>query len=310
MVQFETLDTFLDYGRCLKITNGLIEAVATLDVGPRIVSFSFVGGKNVLMSDRKAFTPQGGEAFDRYYYQGAQFENLGGHRIWISPESLPETYYPDAKPVEYKVDGDKVTFFQKEQTENGVKIRLTLKMSADQPEMIVENTAENISNSNKEFAVWAITVMNREGLEIIPQNTNDTGLLSNRKLILWPYTKIGDERLTLGDRYITLRQDPENDHALKIGTDCNSGTGYYVLGDTVFRKKYQHKIGGNYPDGGVSYETYTNNLILEFETLSELYEVKPNEAITHSECWQLYKAQKPLSDNADEQKIAAFLSAL
>lgn len=44
---------FKNYGKCIKLSNGVIEAVATLDLGPRIVFFGFIGGENI-MKDRKS----------------------------------------------------------------------------------------------------------------------------------------------------------------------------------------------------------------------------------------------------------------
>ena len=39
---------FENYGNCLSVSNGMIEAVVTIDVGPRIIYFGFIGGENVL----------------------------------------------------------------------------------------------------------------------------------------------------------------------------------------------------------------------------------------------------------------------
>ena len=46
---------------------------------------------------------------------------------------------------------------------------------------------------------------------------------------------------------------------------------------------------GKYPDGGCSFETYTNECMLEFETLSELKVVHPGESNTLNEKWTLSK---------------------
>ncbi len=78
--------------------------------------------------------------------------------------------------------------------------------------------------------------MDQGGVEIIPQNTLDTGLLANRRIVLWPYASINDDRFTLGDEYLTLKQQPGAERAFKIGVDCNAGIGYYVLNDVVFFK--------------------------------------------------------------------------
>ncbi len=309
MVSFCEIEQFKDYGKCLKITNGCIEALVTLDIGPRIISFSFVNGRNVMFSNRGELAKCSGKEFDEYYYEGAEFENFGGHRLWLSPESLPETYYPDCTPVDYETVGDTVRFTPQPQTENGVALAIEITMHPEEPEMKVEHFATNISKTEKEFALWALTVMDRGGVEIIPQNTNDTGLLANRRIVMWPYASFNDDRFFLDDRYITLAQDENADAAFKVGVDCNTGVGYYVIGDVVFKKEYNHIIDGNYPDGGVSYETYTNKTFLEFETLSELKKLQSNETATHTEMFSLYK--KPCDfDRKNPKEIADFISKL
>ena len=42
-------------------------------------------------------------------------------------------------------------------------------------------------------------------------------------------------------------------------------------------------------DGGCSFETYTNDSMIEVESLSELKTVKPGETVTHTESWALCK---------------------
>ena len=309
MIKIEVLSDFKDYGKCLQMSNGIIEALVTIDIGPRIISFSFVGGKNVMNDNRGAFEPVKGPQFDNHYYKGAKWENFGGHRLWTSPESLPETYYPDCNPVDYEVRGKTVVFTPPPQPENGVALSMEITMSEDSAEMSVVHKGKNISNESREFALWALSVMTTGGVEIIPQNTCNTVLLPNRKIVLWPYANAKDNRLFLGNKFITLRQDVNATDAFKLGTDCFAGVGYYCLEDVVFSKKYEHKINGNYPDGGVSYETYTNEAFLEFETLSTLATVAPQKEINHKEVFSLY--HKPCEfDPSCENSIQQFLDKL
>lgn len=309
MVTIKEVECFKDYGKCLSIDNGIICALVTLDVGPRIISFSFINGTNVMFSDRKALALNDGKEFDEFYYKGAAFENFGGHRIWLSPESLPETYYPDCNPVKYVINGNVVTLTPPPQKENGMALQLELTMHDKKPEMQVKQIAKNISDTEKEYALWALTVMDQGGVEIIPQNTLDTGLLANRRIVLWPYASINDDRFTLGDEYLTLKQQPGAERAFKIGVDCNAGIGYYVLNDVVFSKKYSHNIDGVYPDGGCSYETYTNGVFLEFETLGELKRIAPNNSIEHTELFTLQKKPCEL-DPKDMQSVKNFVNKL
>ena len=41
--------------------------------------------------------------YDEYYYESATWYIYGGHRLWLTPESSPETYYPDNDKVKYEI---------------------------------------------------------------------------------------------------------------------------------------------------------------------------------------------------------------
>ena len=48
----------------------------------------------MMCSNRKAFGPKDDKEFTAYFGEGKRWENLGGHRIWLSPEELSaETCY-------------------------------------------------------------------------------------------------------------------------------------------------------------------------------------------------------------------------
>ena len=55
MIETKEISNYKDYGRILHITNNVIEVAVTLDVGPRIIHFSFVDGQNVLHTGRQEF---------------------------------------------------------------------------------------------------------------------------------------------------------------------------------------------------------------------------------------------------------------
>ena len=114
-----------------------------------------------------------------------------------------------------------------------------------------------------------------------------------------------DERVKFLQKYITIKHNPKISDAYKIGVDTKLGEGYYVIDDVVFKKTFNY-IKGNYPDGGACYECYLNDLFIEFETLSPLKVVKPNEVSQHTEIFSLYK--KPFDfDEKSEASIDKFL---
>ena len=76
----------------LKLSNGTVELIATLDVGPRVIRYAFVGGDNVL----KEYADQLGKSGEK------DWQIRGGHRLWHAPEAQPHTYFPDNAPVDFK----------------------------------------------------------------------------------------------------------------------------------------------------------------------------------------------------------------
>lgn len=309
MVNKEVIE-FKNYGKCIKLSNGIIEAIATLDLGPRIVSFGFIGGTNILNTEKDKFEPINNADFDKHFYPGATWNNYGGHRLWASPEKTPDTYYPDCNPVKYEITDNGVILTPPPQTENGLAMKVELKMSDTEPSMDVLHSMTNTAEKEQDLALWALSVSAQGGTLIIPTNTNDTGLLPNRTMAIWPYTNMSDDRIFFGEKYVTVRQDPDAKTPMKLGFDLNKGTVYYVLEDTVFKNKYYpNHPNGRYPDGGVSMETYNCGLFIEIETLSEQKVMQPNSTETHLETWSLMK--KPCELNAkDNGSIAAFVSKL
>ncbi len=296
-----------EYGKCILMENGAVELMATLDYGPRIIHFALAGGKNMLLFDKDHLLTGSGEDFDKAYYPGAKFYLRGGHRLWRSPEHDPETSYPDNDPVEYTVDGSTVTLHCAKQIHNNVQYRFEIAMDATAPNVSIAHYITNVSDTAMIFAPWTITVMDQGGVEIVPMNTTSTGLLQNRTISVWPYTNLACKRGTFMERYFLLRQNPDIQRAYKLGFDNEAGWAGYVNHGALFVKHYTHVPGGSYPDNGCSYETYTNNVILEMETIGQLLKYAPGQTAEHTEHWSL----KPIADApdfADEQSVASFVA--
>lgn len=310
MVEVKEIKSYRNYGRVVEISNGVIKALVTVDIGPRVISFGYVDGQNILWDKRELFTPMTDEEYENYYGKGKSWEVLGGHRVWVAPETYPHTYSPDDTAVAYEVSDNTVVFAAAPETENGVAKSLIVRMDPDDANMQIDMNVTNISNSEKEYAVWGVTVCDGGGAVIMPTNDHDSGYVPNKMVAIWRYTNMSDKRIYWGNSYITVTQDSSCDNPLKIGTDLNKGNAYYVLGDDVFCMSYSpnHK-NGVYVDKGVSFETYTNNMYLEMETLGELKKVKPQETISHTEHWSLCK--KPCDiDFKDDNSIENFLKKI
>lgn len=288
---------YKNFGRCVELSNGIIKVIVTIDVGPRIINYSFVDGENIFWEDidRLETTDEVEECYGSPWYL------YGGHRLWTSPEASPRTYYADNDPVSYKAVPGGAVFTQKTQKINQVQCEITVTLAPDSSDVKVTHRITNKNAWDITFAIWALSVMSQGGLEIIPQPTSDTGLLNNRVIGIWPYAKFTDSRITWGDRYIAMKQDPEIAPAYELGINSEHGFAMYFNHGDVFVKKFDLVKGGTYPDGGMSFESYVCGNFLECESLGELKSVAPGEWVEHSERWSLSKASAP--ERFDEELL-------
>lgn len=282
---------FENFGNCLWIENGAVEAVVSLDVGPRVLRFAFAGGRNLLRTEPERATRWSGPEYDAFYGAGSVSYAFGGHRLWVTPERAPQTYYPDNAPVAWERTGDAFRFTPPPQKENGIALTMTLTMDPVRPLLHIENGVQNVSAAPRELAVWSVTAMDLGGTALLRLADDDTGFLPNRTLSLWPYSDPADPRLTLTDRYLAVRQDPACPGACKIGINDRAGCALYRLGEDVFcRRTAPHDPGLTYPDGGVSAEIYVSPIILELEALGPVRTLPAGGWALLNETWSLTRA--------------------
>lgn len=271
------------WGECLHVENGTYEVIVPLTFGIRIMHFSLCGQENVLFEDREGAIRQEGEAFQAFGSDGWLLR--GGHRLWASPESYPRTYTPDDRSIEYV------------RTESGVRLIAPIEpwtQCAKEIELIFRQDGvvlvHRIGNKGAwpiQLAPWAITVMAPGGTAVVPQVTRDTGLLPNRSISLWPYAAMNDERVLWGERDIEVKQLAHLKQAFKFGMLQEEGKASYIRNGVVFEKRYEPIPDAVYPDGGCSFELYTNEHILELESLGPLVTLEPEAVAVHQEVWSL-----------------------
>ena len=277
---------------CISISNGIIDLVATTDVGPRIISFGFTGGVNEFCEVQDQIGKTGGNEWNIY----------GGHRLWHSPEAKPRSYEPDNDKIEWKKKKNGIVLTQPVETWAKIQKEIEISVSPQKAEVTLNHRLTNKSAWDVELSVWALTVVATGGTEIIPQVLRETGLLPNRMLSLWPYTKLNDNRVNFGDKYILLKQDKNAVGPFKIGLPNEDGWAAYANNNHLFVKNYNHIKGMMYPDYASSYETYTCDFMLEMESLSPLVLLEPEQTVEHTEVWNLYDNVKLPKNDADVEK--------
>lgn len=298
-----------EYGRCVRIGDGVAEVLVAIDYGPRVMSYSLAGGMNVLFNNRDPANVKKGPAFDEVFYPGAFWNIYGGNRLWVSPHSYPRAFYPDNEAVEAELSGDGAVFHCPAQRVNEVRNEIGIRMNEGGGRVSLRFRVTNVGQAAKRMGAWSVTAMAPGGFEIIPQPRSSTGVLPNRRIALWDYTAMRDERIHWGDAYIRVRQDPGIERPLKLGINNIEGWSAYLNSGLCFLCRHPHMEGAEYPDFGVSYETYTHDRMLEMESLSPLATVEPGKAVEHRESWELFPVEFG-GDWRDEEEIAALVAKL
>ncbi len=276
----------INYGgwpNCVRLSNGQVELIATTDVGPRIIRFGFIGGSNVLKEIPAHVGQLGGNVWRSY----------GGHRLWRAPEDVKYTYAPDNQPIEYAWDGHALKLSQPKDAA-GLAKEIEILLDPERSWVSLLHRIINRSESSVDIGPWAVTVMAAGGRAILPHEPyrpHSESLLPVRSLALWSYTDMKDPRWTWGSRYIQLKQDPAAKVEQKFGIRNTLGWAAYTLNGVTFIKRFPFDSGARYPDLDCNFEVFTNDAILELESLGPMARLDPGASIEHTERWFLFAAK-------------------
>jgi len=298
-----TKEKYGQFGNVINLTNGIIELKVTIDVGPRIIYFGFVGKDNIFFEDKEDAI--GRDTKDMSIYgENNLWHIYGGHRLWSSPEISPRTYYPDNEPVDYEIIKNGVRVTPPQQKWTNLQMSMDIVFKGDK-KVVVKHSIINAGAWDIELAPWALTVCKAGGIEYIPFPKRQPELLPNRNLGVWPYTNLQDKRVYLGKEFMSLQADPSVRGKVKLGINNEEGYAMYFIDGDLFVLSYDTVVEGNYPDGGMSYETYTKGPMLEMETLGELKTLAPGEGTELVETWEMFDSI-PLPKN--EKELSALIN--
>jgi hypothetical protein len=275
-----------EYGgwpNCYRISNGDVELVVTTDVGPRVMRYSFIKGKNVFVEYKDQLGKSGED----------KWMARGGHRLWAAPESIPDTYALDNSPIKATVHGSSITLTEPAEKETGLVKEMTIELADSGSDVKVTHRIENTRSTPRRLSVWALTQMATGGMAISaipPRGSHDEILLPTNPLTMWAYTDFSDKRWTFTTNFIVLRNDPNVKAAQKTGLYNSKTFAAYLNDGTLFVKRADAPgKPEDYPDFGCSFEMFTNNEFLEMETLGPLVTLDQGKSATHVERWTLHK---------------------
>jgi hypothetical protein len=296
----------IDYGgwpNCIRLYNDEIELIATTDMGPRIVSLGFINKQNFFFLEPAHLGKMG----------GGEWRIYGGHRLWLAPEDLQLSYYPDNNPVSYTCDANTIKVTQAKETTTGIVKEMEITLLPGKNHVTVLHRLINQGTTGIQVAPWSISALSQGGRAVIPQEPfgkGDDYLLPARSLALWQYTKMNDLRWVWGEKYIQAKQDAVYTSEQKIGILNKEGWCAYYLNGELLIKKFDFNPGVVYPDYGSNNEVYINGNFLEIETLGPLTKIPPAAAVEHIEHWLLIKATTGIeSEESIDATILPFLNS-
>lgn len=272
---------YAGWPNCYRLSNGEIELIVTSDVGPRIIRYGFEGGQNFFVELEEDLGKTGGDNWRLY----------GGSRLWVGPEDPVYSYGADNDPVQVEISGNRLTA-QAPVEHTGVQKAIAVELSDEGSAVRVVYTLANRTIWPLRIATWVLTMMAPGGAGITtlpPRGTHPEVLAPTNPLVVFAFTNMADPRWTWLEKYIVLRQDPQNADPEKIGLFNPATRGAYLLNGELFVKKFAASPEEEYPDMGASYETFTNERFLEIETLGPLRTLQPGESIDHVEEWSLHR---------------------
>ncbi len=292
--------------QAFRLSNDLVELIAVISVGPRILHFGLAGCENELYLDPQDLGKSGGEEY-RFY---------GGHRLWHAPEAIPRTYVPDNRPVQVEEAGGALRLIQPAEPGTGIQKEMEIRLVPGQPRAEILHRLRSTGLWPVELAAWAITQLAPGGAALLPfpppRPHGPDNLLPDRSLNLWSYTELSDPRLSFHPRAVLLRQDPSVRSDIKLGAQNRLGwAAYFNRGRVFIKRASRHQDHLPYPDRGSSVELFANQTFLEIETLGPLVRLEPGQALEHRETWLLAQFDQPADPAGDLpgllERIEAFL---
>ena len=210
----------------------------------------------------------------------------GGHRLWHAPEIRARTYVPDDGGVRVTELADGVTL-RYDERHTGIRKEVEIRLAPLAPSVELVHRLTNNGLWPVELAPWAITQLKAGGTAILPTPTDDPdGLLPNRLVALWPYSLWDDPRLRLTDEAIEIHTQPLA-RPFKIGYLNRAGWMEYRYEGVTFRKRWTPQPDRPHVDFGCNAECYTNDKMIELETLGPLVRLDLGETVEHVEVWEV-----------------------
>ena len=298
--------TFLGQPNCYRFSNGTIDLIVSTDVGPRVLRYGFCAAENMLGEYPGLSTPTA----------LGDWKPWGGHRLWVAPEEMPQSYAPDNSPIRFDILGEHGIRLMQPTDQAGFEKEIIVELAETGTQVSLRHRLTNRNRSTLRVAPWAITIVRGGGVTLIPLEpfrSHDDCLVPAQSIVLWYFTDLTDSRITLGRNFLRLRTDKDRAEPQKFGAANRQGwCGYHHKASrTLLIKTFSYHHQATYPDFGANVETYTAGDYMEVETLGPLQDLQPGAATEHTERWHLFGDIKIGATDAEiESAIGPLLRAI
>ena len=229
-------------------------------------------------------------------------EQRRGWRIAKSTNGI----YCDNSPVRYSPMGNGVRFVQT--VTEPVQMEAIIDVSfTDEGELVVEHSIYNKSREGLKLSIYTETPFCSDGFVFIPQGRAASPERPGKIMTLWEDCKWSDERLFIGDEFVTVKAtDLQDRPRLKIGLNDTIGVVGFIGRKFSLLKHYTHNSSALYPFYNCSAFATENNGYLSIQMTSPFYLVEPEEAARHIEKWSILPESRDISPD-DEENIRSVI---
>src|ERR1035437_4759931 len=191
--------------------------------GPRVVGFGLRGGHNVLTE-----TPD--TAWDSGF---GRYELLGGHRLWFAPET-PECSVPDQHGLTISAEAGGLRLVGAVEPPTGIRKAFEIRLDPEAAALSIRHELLNEGSRILELSPWPITQLRPGGVAVVklPLPVAEHILQPNQVLVLWPYSSWADDRMSIGERAITVTARPGK--PFKMGFLSHSGSVGFLRDGLLF----------------------------------------------------------------------------
>lgn len=295
-----------EYGHCAVLTTEEIEIIVTLDYGPRIVSANRIGEPNLI-----------------YNKEDPELERSYGHKMRITLEKSTNAVYCDNSPVRYSPMADGVRFIQTLSDPVQLELNMDIVFDTDIGSFMVVHSVLNQSREDIRLSIYTETPFGTDGFVFIPQSNIRESDRPSRVLSLWENCRWNDERLFIGNHYVTVHSIiPEIEEAgdfkliggdileprLKIGVNNTAGFCGYIDGRLALVKRYVHNRTALYPFSGCSAFATANDGYLSIQNTSPFYLIAPGESARHIESWIFTRYSGSVVHPDNESELDEFIN--